>query len=208
MRIGILSFAHLHAEGYQANLKIVPEVELVGFSHENRDEGHSFAERYGLRWFAKHRELLSEGLDGVLICAENARHLELVEMAAEAKCQILCEKPIETNIADAQAMESVCAKNHVRFMTAFPTRFAPPAQAVRTMIQRRELGSILGVTGINHSEIPKRHRAWFADKNLAGGGAVMDHTVHLADLFRWCFEAEVVEVYPWHLPNYGGFESD
>jgi predicted dehydrogenase len=195
MRIGILSFAHLHAEGYQANLKIVPEVELVGFSHENRDEGHSFAERYGLRWFAKHRELLSEGLDGVLICAENARHLELVEMAAEAKCQILCEKPIETNIADAQAMESVCAKNHVRFMTAFPTRFAPPAQAVRTMIQRRELGSILGVTGINHSEIPKRHRAWFADKNLAGGGAVMDHTVHLADLFRWCFEAEVVEVY-------------
>jgi predicted dehydrogenase len=195
MRIGILSFAHLHAEGYQANLKTIPEVELVGFSHENRDEGRSFSERYGLRWFPQHRQLLNEGLDGVLICAENARHRELVEIAAEAKCHILCEKPIETRIADAQALAAVCLRNNVRFMTAFPMRFAPSVRAVRTMIQRRELGSVFGVNGINHSEIPKRHRAWFADMDLAGGGAVMDHTVHLADLFRWCFQAEVVEVY-------------
>jgi predicted dehydrogenase len=195
MRIGILSFAHLHAEGYQANLKTIPEVELVGFSHENRDEGRSFSQRYGLRWFPQHRQLLNEGLDGVLICAENARHRELVEIAAEAKCHILCEKPIETRIADAQALAAVCLRNNVRFMTAFPMRFAPSVRAVRTMIQRRELGSVFGVNGINHSEIPKRHRAWFADRDLAGGGAVMDHTVHLADLFRWCFQAEVVEVY-------------
>jgi predicted dehydrogenase len=195
MRIGILSFAHLHAEGYQANLRTIPGVELVGFSHANGDEGRFFAEKYGLRWFAQHRDLLAEGLDGVLICAENAHHRELVEMAAEAKCQILCEKPIETNLADARAMESICLKNGVRFMTAFPMRFAPSTQAVRTMIQKRELGNVLGVNGINHSEIPKGHRAWFADKELAGGGAVMDHTVHLADLLRWSFEAEVVEVY-------------
>jgi predicted dehydrogenase len=195
MRIGILSFAHLHAEGYQANLRTVPGVELVGFSHENGDEGRFFAEKYGLRWFPRHRDLVAEGLDGVLICAENALHRELVEMAAEAKCQILCEKPIETNLADANAMESICTKNGVRFMTAFPMRFAPSAQAVRTMIQKRELGNVLGVNGINHSEIPKAHRPWFADKELAGGGAVMDHTVHLADLLRWYFGAEVVDVY-------------
>ncbi len=53
----------------------------------------------------------------------------------------------------------------------------------------------MGVNGINHSENPKDHRRWFADKALAGGGAVMDHTVHLADLLRWYFDAEVVEVY-------------
>ena len=80
-------------------------------------------------------------------------------------------------------------------MTAFPMRFAPSAQIVRAMIKKGELGEILGVNGINHSEIPAGHRAWFADKELAGGGAVMDHTVHLADLFRWYFDAEAVEVY-------------
>ena len=39
IRIGILSFAHLHAEGYQANLKRIEDVELVGFSHRNPEEG-------------------------------------------------------------------------------------------------------------------------------------------------------------------------
>lgn len=195
MRIGILSFAHLHAEGYQAQLKNIPGVELVGFSHPNPDEAKHYAEQYGLRWFSSHQALLAEGLDGAIICSENANHLELVELAAKANCQILCEKPIETNLEDAQAMKRVCEQNGVHFMTAFPMRFAPSAAAVRSAIQGGQLGRIYGVNGINHSEIPKAHRAWFADAALAGGGAVMDHVVHLADLLRWYFEAEVSEVY-------------
>ena len=43
--------------------------------------------------------------------------------------------------------------------------------------------------------MPTRHRAWFVDPELAGGGAVMDHTVHLADILRWYLGSEVVEVY-------------
>src|SRR5215469_13817019 len=162
-RIGILSFAHLHAESYQANLKGISGVELVGFSHENPDEGHHFAEEHGLRWFPKHQELLAAGLDGTIVCAENANHCELVESAAAAGCQILCEKPIATSLADAETMRTVCEKNGVRFMTAFPMRFAPSARAVRALINEGGLGGILGISGINHSEIPQTHRGWFAD---------------------------------------------
>ena len=195
MRIGILSVAHLHAVGYQANLKAIHGVELVGFSHENLVEGRAFNEQFNLPWFSTHQELLAQGLDGVVICSENARHRELVELGANAGCQILCEKPIETTLVDAEAMKSVCDKNAVRFMTAFPTRFATSTQALRTMVQRGELGKVFGVNGINHSENPSGHRAWFANQELAGGGAAMDHIVHLADFFRWCFSSEVIEVY-------------
>jgi predicted dehydrogenase len=195
MRIGILSVAHLHAAGYQANLKAIPGIELVGFSHENSDEGRAFSEEFSVPWFSSHQELLAQGLDGVVVCSENARHRELVELGADAGCQVLCEKPIETTLADAEAMKDICDKNGVRFMAAFPTRFAPSTQALRTMIQQGELGKVFGVNGINHSENPSGHRAWFANQELAGGGAAMDHIVHLADFFRWCFSAEVVEVY-------------
>jgi predicted dehydrogenase len=195
MRIGILSVAHLHAAGYQANLRAIPGVELVGFSHENTAEGREFSEQLSAPWFPTHQELLTQGLEGAVICSENARHRELVELAAEAGCQILCEKPIEATLPDAEAMKNACEKNGVRFMTAFPMRFAPSTQALRTMIQQGELGKVLGVNGINHSENPSGHRAWFANKELAGGGAAMDHIVHLADLFRWSFAAEVSEVY-------------
>jgi predicted dehydrogenase len=195
IRIGLLSIAHLHAEAYQANLKSIRDVELVGFSHENPEQSREFAEKYGLRWFATHEELLAEGLDGVVICAENANHSALTEKAAEAKCSILCEKPIATTVSDAEAMRSACQRNQVRFMTAFPMRFTPSARAVRNSLKNGELGKILGANGINHSEIPTPHRTWFADKKLAGGGAVMDHTVHLSDLFRWFFNAEATAVY-------------
>jgi predicted dehydrogenase len=195
MRIGILSIAHLHAAGYQANLKAIPGIELVGFSHENSAEGRAFSEEFSVPWFESHQELLAQRLDGVVICSENARHRELVELGANAGCQILCEKPIETTLAEAEAIKSVCDKNGVRFMTAFPTRFASSTQALRNMVQQDELGKVFGVNGINHSENPSGHRAWFANKELAGGGAAMDHIVHLADFFRWCFSAEVTEVY-------------
>src|SRR5258707_12356315 len=135
-RIGILSFAHLHAEGYQANLRAIPGVELIGFSHENGDEGRSFAEKYGLRWFSQHRDLLAAGLDGALICGENARHRELAGMGAEAKVPILCEKPIENNLADAKAMESICVKNGVGVMSGFPVRVVPSTHGVRALVRK------------------------------------------------------------------------
>jgi predicted dehydrogenase len=195
MRLAIMSFAHLHAEAYIGNLRNIPDVEFVGFSDTDAERGKHFADVFGATWFDSHEDLLKEGLDGVIICSENARHRELVEMAAEAGLHILCEKPIEVTLDDAKAMRDVCEKNNVKFMTAFPVRFSPNSQEAKNTLDRGDLGRIYAVNGINHSEIPREHRAWFAQKALAGGGAVMDHTVHLVDIYRWFFGCDVVEVY-------------
>jgi predicted dehydrogenase len=195
MRIGIMSFAHLHAEGYVGNLRRIPGVEFIGFSDTDAERGKHFAEVFGARWFPTHEALLAEKPDGVIICSENANHRELVEMAATAGVHVLCEKPIEVSLADAEAMRDVCQANHVHFMTAFPMRFAPSVASVKAAIDRGDLGRLYAINGINHSEIPRAHRAWFAQKALAGGGAVMDHTVHLVDVMRWYLNSEIVEVY-------------
>lgn len=195
MRLGIMSFAHLHAEGFAHNLQSAAGVETVGFSDPDRERGRRFADAFGLRWFDRHEDLLAEGLDGVVVCSENARRRELVEMAAASRAHVLCEKPIETSLADAEAMRDACERNGVRFMTAFPMRFDASIGSVRDALQRGELGELYAVNGVNHSEIPAHHRAWFVDRDLAGGGAVMDHTVHLTDLIRWYTGSEVTEVY-------------
>ena len=51
---------------------------------------------------------------------------------------------------------------------------------------------MLALNGTNHGQIPG---GWFLEPELAGGGAVMDHTVHLADLLRWMLDVEVKSVY-------------
>src|SRR4051812_22782105 len=144
MRIGIMSFAHLHAEAYINNLRAIPDVELVGFSDTNAERGQHFANQFNARWFPTHEALLAEQLDGAVVCSENANHRLLVEMAAKAGAHVLCEKPIEITLADAEAMRDVCAASHVNFMTAFPSRFTPSAQAVKAMLVRGDLGNIYG----------------------------------------------------------------
>ncbi len=195
MRVGILSFAHLHAEGYVQNLRAIPDVELLGFYDPDPERRRRFSEAFNLRAFEELEDLLALGLDAAVVTSENARHRPLVEAAARAGAAVLVEKPIATTTEDARAMREAVHAAGVPFMTAFPMRFSPAVRTAREMVGEGALGPVRAIVGVNHSENPKRHRAWFADPELAGGGAVMDHTVHLADLYRWILGEEVAEVY-------------
>ena len=199
MRLGIMSFAHLHAEAYTQNLRALPDVELIGFSDTDPARGRHFAELYGARWFETHEALLAEKPDGVIVCSENARHKELALMAAEAGAHVLCEKPLATTVEDARAIIEACRRAGVRLMTAFPMRFSAPVIEVKKALDAGTLGHVYGCSATNQGQLPRLHTAyprdWFVDKELAGGGAAADHIVHVADLLRWYLGSEVVEVY-------------
>jgi predicted dehydrogenase len=108
---------------------------------------------------------------------------------------VLCEKPLATTVADAEAMVAVCKDANVKLMTAFPMRFSTPLQEVKRMLDAGGLGQVYAVNSTNQGECPKHHRAWFVDKELAGGGAVSDHVVHLADVLAWTLQSDVTDVY-------------
>jgi predicted dehydrogenase len=195
LRIGLLSAAHLHADAYVENLKRSSGVELLGIADEDAERARHFAAQHGTVAYSSVDALLAERPDGVIVCSENARHAPLVLAAAEAGVHVLCEKPLATTLDDARAMIAGCDRSGVRLMTAFPMRFSPPVLQVKGMLESGSLGRVYGVNGTNQGECPKHLRGWFVDPALAGGGAVMDHTVHLADLLRWLLDSEVVEVY-------------
>ena len=195
MKIGIMSFAHLHAEGYIQNLRAAPGVEMIGLADEDQARGQRFAELFEARLYPSYEALLAEQPDGILVCSENAKHRPLVELAAQAGAHILSEKPLATNLTDARAMVDLCREAGVMLMTAFPMRFSPPLQEVKARLDEGSLGRIYGCNSTNQGQMPVAHREWFVDKALAGGGAVMDHVVHLADALRWYLNSEVVEVY-------------
>src|SRR5579859_7398267 len=105
MRIGIMSFAHHHADTYITNLRTIPGVELIGFADDNDERGRTIATQFTVKRFPDYRGLLKEAPDGVIICSENSRHREFVEMAVGAGVKyILCEKPLATTLDDARAI--------------------------------------------------------------------------------------------------------
>jgi predicted dehydrogenase len=192
IKIGMLSFAHMHAYSYAACVKQIPGVELAGIADDDSTRGQQAAEQFSTRFCPSTEALLDEKLDGAIICAENVRHRPLAELAAPRVPHILCEKPIATTLADAQAMIDVCAAHGSKLQIAFPVRFSPPVQRLKDILDEGTLGRIYSVKATNHGRMPG---GWFVDKALAGGGAVMDHSVHVVDLLRWFWNTEVTEVY-------------
>lgn len=194
MRIGMMSFAHGHADSYASALSSFPNVDLVGVADDDADRRADAAAKHGMAEFDSYDSLLATDLDGVVICSENARHREMVELAAKSGAAVLCEKPLATSVADARAMIDACETAGVQLMTAFPMRFNAPLQRAHQAVARGQLGRVLGVEGLNRGRVPET-RPWFIDPALSGGGCLTDHIVHVADLLRWFTGAEVTEVY-------------
>jgi predicted dehydrogenase len=187
MKIGIASLAHVHAGPYATLLDADPEIELL--VAESGTTGP-----WDATYFDSYQKMLAAHPDGVIVCTENVHHREVVEAAAAAGAYVLCEKPLATTVADAEAMVAACAAAGVGLMTAYPVRFSPAVRTAQLAVESGQLGKILAITGLNNGRLP-RERGWFVDPELAGGGALMDHTVHLADIFSLLVSAPPVEVF-------------
>lgn len=193
MKFGIISCDHMHAESYTEALKHIENVEIAGIAEENEKKGKDFSQRHEIKYFKDYKELLfDKSVDAVIVCSANAKHAKMVIDAAKAQKHVIVEKPIATTIEDGQKMIDVCAENKVKLMISFPVRYAPPIKRMKAVIDEGKLGEIIGISATNHGTMPG---GWFTDKTLSGGGAVMDHTVHVVDILRWVLKSNVKEVY-------------
>ena len=193
MKVAILSFAHVHAPGYARCLAALPDVELAAIADDDETRGREAVAQYGGEYYRDYRDVLArDDIAAVIVTSATAHHPAMVLAAAAAKKHVLCEKPLATRYADAQAMIRACRDHGVKLQTAFPMRFSPPAIALRDAVRDGTVGTPLAVMATNPGKMPP---GWFSDPDLAGGGAVMDHTVHCADMLRWIFDQDVVSVY-------------
>lgn len=189
LRIGVLSFAHTHAISYLAALRAMPDVEVVGTDPDGTStgtdlvdlRGRELAEALDVPYVDTVEDLLAQGVDAVVVTSENARHRALVEQAAAAGAHVLCEKPLATTWEDGLAMRAAADAAGVLLMVAFPVRFAGTFVRLSATKRAGRLGEVLSVRGANNGMLPLT-RSWFTEPELSGGGAIVDHVVHIADL--------------------------
>lgn len=192
MKIGIISFAHMHAHSYATYLHKHPDVQFTAIWDADEKRGREMADKYQVDYYHDLEAFLQTDMEAVVVCSENAKHKEHVIAAAKAKKQILCEKPIATEVEDAEEMIRTCQEEGVILQIAYPVRFAPVMEQVKQMITSKAIGEVVAINGTNHGQMPG---GWFIDKELSGGGAATDHIVHLMDLVRWMLKDEAKSVY-------------
>lgn len=189
MKVGILSMAHVHAPAYTAWAQA--NDFLAGIWDDDHARGAEAAAQYGTTFHADLHSLLAN-VDAVVICAENVKHRELTVAAAKAGKHILSEKPLATSMEDGLAMIEAANEAGVVLMTAMPCRFHPTYARVKAAIDGGEIGQVIGIAGTNHGQCPF---GWFVEPELSGGGTIIDHTVHVADMMRHLLGSEVKSVY-------------
>lgn len=192
MKIGIISFAYMHAYGYAGLLSRRDDVQLSAIWDDDTTRGMKAADKFNTEFIPNLELFLSADMDAVVVCSENAKHQEHVIAAARAKKPILCEKPIATKIEDAAEMIRACDKEGVILQMAFPMRFVPAVQNVREIVQSGAIGEVVAINGTNHGQMPG---GWFSEEEQSGGGAAASHIVHVMDLIRWITNDEVKNVY-------------
>jgi predicted dehydrogenase len=193
MKIAVLSFAHLHAMAYLHALSQRDDIELVATDpdHVNRAPGESggpdIAGMFGVRYLDSYDEVWDWGPDAVIICSENSLHRPLAEQAAAHGAHVLSEKPLATSVEDARAMVEACDKAGVTLMIAHPVRYSTAFLELKDSYDAGVFGTVKSVLGTNNGRLPMNVRKWFVDRELAGGGSITDHTVHVADLLDSLF---------------------
>jgi UDP-N-acetylglucosamine 3-dehydrogenase len=191
LRVGLVSFAHVHAPSLAASLGALEQVEFAGIHDEDEQRGRAAASTHGTRWHPTLEGLLGTS-EAIVIASTNVDHRRYTEAAAKTRVHVLCEKPLATTIEDAKAMIAACRSAGVQLGNALPVRGSPAVMALKEAIAAGSLGRIRAVRATNPGQYPG---SWFGDKQLAGGGAAMDHTVHAADAIRWLLGEEFTRVH-------------
>jgi predicted dehydrogenase len=129
-------------------------------------------------------ELLSLGVDGVVIATPSALHAEQAVAALERGVAVFCQKPLARTAAEARrVVDAARAADRLLGVDLSYRRVSGMAQ-VRRLVQEGALGRVFAAELVFHNAYGP-DKAWFRDARLAGGGCVMDLGIHLVDLALW-----------------------
>ena len=183
LRVGIIGAGNIatsaHLPAYQQLTDIAEVVAIADIVPERAKDA---AEKYGIpNYFASVEELLANvDVDYIDICTWTAAHAPVCIAAAKAGKNILCEKPLAATLEQGLAMEKAVKEAGVQFMLAVVTRYGAEQQKVRELYAEGVFGEIYAA-----KTLYVRRRGtpggWFTDKELAGGGPVLDIGVHAID---------------------------
>lgn len=194
--IGTGMWAGTHARACKAN----PHVEIVGLADIREGAAESFARAHGLDvpTFADYRKLLAmDGLDAVIIVTPNNVHAPISIAAAEAGKHILCQKPMATTLADAEAMVAAVEKAGVRGMVAYTKRFFKTSPFLQYILRSEDLGHVYHIRAFyfqNWLSNPAIPRIWRLQREMSGTGVLGDLGAHVIDLVRYLVGEDIVRV--------------
>jgi 1,5-anhydro-D-fructose reductase (1,5-anhydro-D-mannitol-forming) len=161
--------------------------EVVAVLSSDALRGQRYAETHGIPRSATDLAALVEApdIDAVYISTTNELHRDQLFAAAAAGKHVMCEKPLALTLADARAMVAECRRRGVVMGTNHHLRNAATHRAMRDAIAEGRIGKPLFARVFHAVYLPPHLQGWRIQTPGAGGGVILDITVHDADTLRF-----------------------
>jgi predicted dehydrogenase len=190
VKIGMLSFAHVHANGYAKQVLDSEKAELVAIWDDDEGRGKRAAENYKVPFYSDLDKILATDIDAVVVNASTDIHPEVMIASAKAGKHIFTEKALAITVSECDKIIDAVKKAGVKFMISLPSRCSKELLLAKKAIDDGILGDITFCRGrVAHSAALDKwfsgDSAWFVDAKKAGGGALFDLGCHRMDVVRW-----------------------
>ena len=174
-----------HIPAYMANEK----AEIKYFCDIIPERAQAAVEKYGCGTaVTDYKEVLADPeIVAVSVCTPNKAHSEIAIAALEAGKQVLCEKPAARVYSEALAMQEAQHKTGNILNIGVVNRFNTGVNKIKELIDEGELGEVyhVYVSFRCHRSIPGLGGD-FTNKEVAGGGVLIDWGVHYLDIVMFC----------------------
>lgn len=169
--------------------------EVVSVMSTSAERGAAYAEENGIaKSVTSVADLVGDpNVDAVYVSTTNELHREQTLAAIAAGKHVLCEKPLAMNLNDGCEMVLKACEAGVVLATNHHLRNAATHRAMREAIAAGRIGRPIAARVFHAVYLPPHLQGWRLDKPEAGGGVILDITVHDADTLRYVLDDDPIE---------------
>ncbi|WP_138416136.1 Gfo/Idh/MocA family protein [Aquibacillus sediminis] len=189
LKMGIIGVGGIAQQRHiPAFLQLQEKIELIAVHDVNESRAREVAEEYGIEHVVTDYHEMFRYVDAVTICTPNKYHAEISIAALDAGVHVLCEKPMAMTTKEAEAMVEAAERTGKVLAIAYHYRHMKESQAAKRAMVTGEVGAplVTRVQALRRRKVP----GWgvFTNKDLQGGGSLIDYGCHLLDLSLWLLD--------------------
>ena len=197
LRIGVIGCGMI-AEAHAAALRFVAEdglVRTVAAADPDPASIDRFAGIVGgldARYPDGHELIADPTVEAVVVVAPTRFHLEYIEAVAGAGKPLFTEKPLAPTFRDVLHIERLVSAAAIPAQVGFQSRFHPLFRTAAGLVSSRDHGNVMAYTMRDDqfwptSAVIEGHSDWRSRRAEAGGGALLEHSLHACDIVNWLF---------------------
>ena len=179
LKVGLLGAGRI-GQIHAANIAAHPRSTLAAVADVATDAADALARRFDARTSDTARLIADESIKAVLIATSTDTHSELIEAATAAGKAVLCEKPVDLDLARARKCLATATANGQPVMIGFNRRFDPNFARMKAALDAGEIGKaeLLSIASYDPSPPPLPYIE-------VSGGLFRDMSIHDFDMAQW-----------------------